>query len=114
MPNYVCPRCGALGYIERRYVNGQAYYYCRHVTIENKQRKEKRCYLGARQYSYVEAFNRMQLAGMLDEERFRRYLEYIIPKLRVEDLIILKERIEKELARLERGRAITANSPSQD
>jgi hypothetical protein len=114
MPTFVCPRCGDLGYIERRYVNGQAYYYCRHVTIENKQRKEKRCYLGARQYSYVETFNRMQLAGLTDQERFRRYLEHLIPKLSVEDLLIIKERIEKELAKLERGRAITANSPSQD
>jgi hypothetical protein len=114
MPTFVCPRCGTLGYIERRYVNGQAYYYCRHVTVEAKRRKERRCYLGARQYSYVETFNHMQLAGMLDEERFRRYLEHLIPKLRVEDLIILKERIEKELSKLERGRAIAANSPSQD
>jgi acetone carboxylase gamma subunit len=54
------------------------------------------------------------LSGLLDEERFRRYLEFLIPKLRVEDLIILKERIEKELAKLERGRAIAANSPPQD
>jgi hypothetical protein len=55
----------------------------------------------------------MMLAGLLDEERFRRYLEYLIPKLRLEDLIILKERIEKELAKVERGRAISNNSPSQ-
>jgi hypothetical protein len=114
MPTFVCPRCGDLGYLERRQVNDQLYYYCRHVTVEAKRRKEKRCYLGANRYEYVETFNRMMLSGLLDEERFRRYLEFLIPKLRVEDLIILKERIEKELAKLERGRAISANSPSQD
>ena len=113
MTEFVCPRCGDIGYLSRQTRNGHTYYYCRHVQVMQKTRKERKCYLGADKYEYVELVNRMGLSGMLDSERFRKYLEHLLPKLQYDDLVKIKNIIDKELERVEKGRAATLAARSQ-
>jgi hypothetical protein len=90
----VCPRCGALGYLERRRVKEQTYYYCLHLLEGKKVRK---CYLGAGEYINVEKFQNLGLAGLTDKERFKRYLERIVEMLGEEDLRWLMKTVERRL-----------------
>jgi hypothetical protein len=89
--NFVCPRCGGLGYLERRSVGGHVYVYCRHVWREGGRRRERKCYLGAEEYDYVERFQLLGLAGLTDKERFRRYMRSLLERLSPEDLTWIME-----------------------
>jgi DUF1365 family protein len=95
--NFICPRCGNPGYIERRYVDRHIYLYCRHIWYEGKKRKERKCYLGAEKYVYVEPFQGLGLSGLFDKERFKRYVETLIYKLTEEELEWLAEVVKKRL-----------------
>jgi hypothetical protein len=98
-----CPRCGMDGYLEKRRVGGNVYYYYRHVYYADGKRRERRCYLGPDRYIHAEKFNKIWLAGMVDEDRFFRYAEAIIPTLKRSELERLKDMIERQLrAELER------------
>ena len=77
----ICPRpgCGApITWIEKRVRGEHVYYYAVHETRFGKQRKIKKCYLGAERYQYVEMFNPIGLAGLVDGSRFARYIDNII------------------------------------
>jgi hypothetical protein len=46
--------------------------------------KRKRCYVGPRVYRHVEKLHGIGLAGMVDEERWARYLERAVDRAREE------------------------------
>ena len=77
-----CPRCGmSYNYISTNRVNGHTYYYAVHVVKDGAKRRVHKCYLGAKDYVYVrlmhpEMFENM--TGMVDSNRYIRYLEDII------------------------------------
>jgi hypothetical protein len=85
----VCPRCGRqYQYIEKRQVGKNVYYYAVHdwVKREDGKRYAVRCYLGSKKYSYVEGFQQLGLAGLIDEERFLRYALNVLDKLNEEQI----------------------------
>jgi hypothetical protein len=95
--NFVCPRCGGLGYLERLNVKGHVYFYCRHVSRREGKVRIKKCYLGAESYDYVERFQELSLSGLVDKERFARYLEVLIAKLGREELKLLVKKARERL-----------------
>jgi hypothetical protein len=85
----VCPRCGrAYQYIEKRKVGNNVYFYAVHdwVKREDGKRYAVRCYLGSKQYQYVEQFQQLGLAGLIDKERFVRYALNVLDKLDEEQI----------------------------
>lgn len=85
----VCPRCGrAYQYIEKRKVGNNVYFYAVHdwVKREDGKRYAVRCYLGSKQYQYVEQFQQLGLAGLIDEERYIRYALNVLDKLSEEQI----------------------------
>jgi len=95
--NFLCPRCGSFGYVERRSKGGHVYVYCVHVYRDGGRRRRKRCYLGAEEYDYVERFQELGLAGLTDRERFRRYMRSLLEKLGDEDLKWIVEEAKQRL-----------------
>lgn len=53
--------------------------------------------MGPRRYIHAEKFNQIWLAGMVDEDRFFRYAEAIIPTLGRSELERLKKMIDRQL-----------------
>jgi len=98
----LCPRCGRrFSYIERREARGREYFYAVHYfgyeVVDGKVKKKvKKCYLGPREYEYVEKLHSLGLAGLIDRERFRRYLKELLDSTEMD----LKELLEvvRELA----------------
>ena len=88
----LCPRCGGLGYLERRRrgEHGEHVYI---YVVHREGKKVRKCYLGAEKYDYVERFHEIGLAGMHDEKRFWRYAEELVSKLTYEQLVKLEELI---------------------
>ena len=82
----MCPRCGEMGYLEIKTVNERTYYYCRHPINDGGRRRFTKCYLGPKQYRYVEMANNLGLSGFIDNERHLRYLTSIIDSLPEEAL----------------------------
>jgi hypothetical protein len=76
-----CPRCGnPYTYIDKKVKNGHTYYYAVHVYKVDGKRKVHKCYLGAKEYTYVKAMHPEMfenLTGMVDKDRYIRYLEDI-------------------------------------
>jgi hypothetical protein len=97
MTKLECPRCGGKGYLERRVVEKQTYYYVRHVSFDGGRRSDHRCYLGPERYDYVEKTHHLHLSGYLDEERFRRYAQELVDKLPEEQLKELRAIIDRRL-----------------
>jgi uncharacterized C2H2 Zn-finger protein len=93
-----CPRCGGLGYLKRRAVGDHVYYYVYHVSRAGGRRHERACYIGAETYDYVERFNDLGLAGGADEERFRRYAEQLVSRLRPDELSWLMDLMRRRLS----------------
>ena len=97
-----CPRCGReVSYVERQVKGSQTYYYAVHyfgyeVVNGKVKKKVKKCYLGPREYEYVEKLHSLGLAGLIDRERFRRYLKELLDSTEMD----LKELLEvvRELA----------------
>jgi len=85
----LCPRCGQrFSYIERREARGREYFYAVHyfgyAVVDGKVKKKvKKCYLGPREYEYVEKLHDLGLAGLIDKERFKRYLEELLDSMEV-------------------------------
>jgi len=100
----LCPRCGDLGYIERRRRGEHVYIY----IIHRDGKRVHKCYLGAERYDYVERFHEIGLAGMHDEERFWRYAEELVSKLTYEQLVKLEELIARAKLRKLKGRESAA------
>jgi hypothetical protein len=96
---FVCPRCGERGWLERRRVGNNEYFYCHHEYREGGGRRVRTCYLGPREYVYVERTHNLGLAGPLDRDRFRKYFEELLDHF---DLDGLKWALRKVGERLER------------
>ena len=96
MPKVLCPRCGGLGYWERRRRGEHEYIY----VVHRAGGKVSRCYLGAAAYDYVERFNQLGLSGAADELRFERYAESLVARLTASQLRRLRELVEARLAEL--------------
>ena len=96
-PKFLCPRCGRKGYLEFRRRKGQTYVYMHHQVSVKGKRKHSTCYLGARAYDYVERFNPLGLRDLTDRERFYEYALRIIDELTVDQLMKLKEHIDRRL-----------------
>jgi len=92
-----CPRCGEQGYIYKRYRGNKVYVYCRHPYYEGGVRRERKCYLGAEQYTYVEKFNPLGLTGAMLPSRFERYALNLISQLSEEELRKLRDMIDRRL-----------------
>jgi len=90
----LCPRCGGLGYLERRRKGEQGEHVYIYV-VHREGKKVHKCYLGAEKYDYVERFHDIGLAGMHDEKRFWRYAEELVSKLTYEQLVKLEELIAR-------------------
>jgi hypothetical protein len=95
--NFVCPRCGGLGYLDRRVRGEHVYFYCMHIERVGNRRRVHRCYLGAESYDYVERFQEMSLSGLMDKERFARYLDVLIPRLERKELLMLVRKAKERL-----------------
>jgi len=93
----ICPRCGSKGYLEYRKRGDRVYVYMHHRVSEGGKRRVKKCYLGARSYSYVEKLNPLGLKGMMDRDRFLKYALSIIDSLTMDQLIELKRLIDDKL-----------------
>ena len=96
MGKVLCPRCGGLGYLERRCRGEHAYVY----VVHRERGRVSKCYLGAESYDYVERFNALGLAGLADEGRFERYAAELVARLTASQLAKLKELVEARLAEL--------------
>jgi hypothetical protein len=94
-------------------VGSRVYYYVQHYLGGGRR---KRCYLGPRAYRFVERLHGMGLAGMVDEERWARYLEAAVERAYEElagspegagrlrhALLRARERIDELLASLGEG-----------
>jgi len=99
--HYICPRCGNTGYPQKETRRGRTYLYCYHYRIENGKRKAWRCYLGAEKYVNVERFQQLELSGLSDKNRYKKYILNILDKLEPEDLKWLQEEIKNRLIVLE-------------
>jgi hypothetical protein len=99
----VCPRCGKLGYVEVRNVNGRIYHYFVHRWMEGWRRRVHKCYLGAQNYRYVEKFNPLGLAGLTDRERFTRYLRELLKMLTPQQIEWLKKEVSEFVQQSEGG-----------
>jgi hypothetical protein len=86
-----CPRCGMPGTLLRVPVGSRVYYYVQHYLGGGKR---KRCYIGPRAYRNVERLHGMGLAGMVDEERWARYLEAAVERT-AEELVRSQEGVER-------------------
>jgi hypothetical protein len=87
-PQNICPRCGeAGGYIEKRTVNDRTYLYFVHQQYLGGERIIRKCYLGAGEYKYVNIFNPMGLTGLIDRDRFARYIEALVEKIGVDKIM---------------------------
>jgi hypothetical protein len=103
----LCPRCGGLGYLERRRRGGHGEHVYIYV-VHREGKKVHKCYLGAEKYDYVERFHDIGLAGMHDEKRFWRYAEELVSKLTYEQLIKLEELIARaKLRKLKERELVT-------
>lgn len=78
----VCPRCGKpISFIEEQRKGDRVYYIAHHyLGYEGGRKKEERCYLGPKKYVLVEGLHGLELAGMIDPSRERRYLEKLLMK----------------------------------
>ena len=93
----ICPRCGKKGSLVYDKRDDKVYVYVWHYEGKGKRRK---CYLGAREYRYVEFLNNILLRGMHDPLRFVDYAYASIRNLNLtglekHDLIVLREKLEK-------------------
>jgi len=101
----ICPRCGnPYSYIEKRVVRGRTYYYAVHYIGSGKDRKTKKCYLGAEIYEYVNRLhgNMVMLRGLIlmnPIEYLQEILNFILDQdneqLKQKALDILKIYIDK-------------------
>jgi len=66
-----------------------------HRIREYGKTKIKTCYLGAEKYDYVERFQNLMLSGLIDKDRFRRYMLELIDKLSIDDLKWVMEEIKR-------------------
>jgi hypothetical protein len=107
---FLCPRCGEPGYLRLRAVSKRVYYYARHFSWEGGKQRERVCYLGPQRYVAGELFNGLEQAGALDGERFRRYLLRLVSRMSEEDLVFLRDAVERALRKIEEGRAKAAES----
>jgi len=92
-----CPRCGREGYIEKSRRGNTTYIYFVHQRMENGKRIREKCYLGALKYRNVEKFQNLDLAGLADKERFKRYVRKLIDLLDEKDLELIREMIDRRL-----------------
>jgi hypothetical protein len=66
---FVCPRCGDLGYISVKNVNGKPYYYVRHEVRAGRSRKVRYCYIGPVEgYQHAESIHRLMLTNILEQD----------------------------------------------
>jgi hypothetical protein len=101
-PQNICPRCGeAGGYIEKRTVNDRTYLYFVHQRVIRGERIIRRCYLGAGEYKYVNRFNPIGLAGLIDRDRFTRYIEALVDKIGVDKILEVFKTLISRLSREE-------------
>jgi len=105
-----CPRCGReVSYVERQVKGSQTYFYAVHYMGYERvglkiKKKVKKCYLGPREYEYVEKLHNLGLAGLVDRERFRRYLKELLDSMEVglrELLELVRELAERALEEVE-------------
>ena len=77
---FTCPRCGQrASYLERQLKGSQTYFIAVHYEGYQKvggkvKKKVRKCYLGPREYILVEKLHGLDLAGLIDSERFKRYV----------------------------------------
>jgi hypothetical protein len=101
-PQNICPRCGeAGGYIEKRMVNDRTYLYFVHQRVFGGERIIRRCYLGAGEYKYVNRFNPIGLSGLIDRDRFARYIEALVDKIGVDKVMEVFKALIGRLSREE-------------
>jgi len=99
----ICPRCFRnISWIERRERGGRAYYYAVHYDGYSKvngriKRFISKCYLGAEKYVNVEKFQNLELAGLADRGRFKRYVKRLIDMLSKEELEWIRRLVEERL-----------------
>jgi hypothetical protein len=82
---FICPR-GEKGYLEQRRKGSNVYYYAVHVSCGGGRRKVKKCYLGPKEYIAAERFNRLNLSGLADRDRFKRYILKLLDTLKLQIL----------------------------
>jgi hypothetical protein len=82
---FICPR-GEKGYLEQRRKGSNVYYYAVHVSCGGGRRKVRKCYLGPKEYIAAERFNRLNLSGLADRDRFKRYILKLLDTLKLQIL----------------------------
>ncbi|MEM3145524.1 MAG: hypothetical protein QW332_06020, partial [Thermoproteota archaeon] len=100
-----CPRCEQpYSYVEKRKKNNHTYFYAVHITKIDGKRHFHKCYLGAETYDYVQRMHPEMigsLTGMVDKERYIKYLESIIDA--VSEMELEEEQSRQVIKILEEG-----------
>jgi hypothetical protein len=94
---FTCPRCGRpASYIERQRKGNRVYYVAVHYKGSRKEggkvKKDlEKCYLGPMEYVLVEKLHGLGLAGLMDRDRFKRYVREALDsaELSLKDLLEL-------------------------
>ena len=113
---FTCPRCGRpASYIERQRKGDRVYYVAVHYKGFRKEggkvKKDlEKCYLGPMEYVLVEKLHGLGLAGLMDRDRFKRYVREALDS----DELSLKDLLELAVEVAERALELVETSDVDD